>query len=72
MSEEQQEILNEWDLFKDLEGKGYYLRLKENDTRSFEELKEGDIDWTKVGYSSAVEGYIYSDRLEGWLRPSSS
>lgn len=63
----EKENLDEWGLFKELEKKGHYLRTVENDKRPISELKEEDVDWVKVGYTAALEGYSFPLEDLNWI-----
>lgn len=56
--------LDNWDILRELEGKGYNFRTDidnlEDDPRSFDELTDDDVDWFEVGRVSMLEGYAYS------------
>lgn len=52
-------LLDEWGLFEELEEKGYKLRVSVQDVRPLSELKEEDVDWVKVGFTAAQEGYSF-------------
>lgn len=53
------ELLDEWGLFVELEKKGHKLRISEQDKRPPSDLKEQDVDWVKVGFTAAQEGYSF-------------
>lgn len=49
--------LDEWGLFKELETKGYFLRLEGGVGKDYSVLTSGDVDWVKVGFAASTEGY---------------
>lgn len=63
----QKERLDEWGLFKELEGKGHSLRVVEQDNRPVSELEEKDVDWVKVGFTAAREGYSFPEADLNWI-----